>query len=735
AKMSSIRILLIVALFQYSLGAQKFKYPELRRDESVVDDYYGMKVQDPYRYLEDPDSEETTKFVIEQNKLTEEYLSQNSVKESIEKKLTEVYNYPKYGVPRRYGSRYFSTMNTGLQNQDVYYVQDTLDSQPQVFFDPNTLSEDGTVHLSDFEFSDDGELVALALNSKGSDWLTIRIRNVSTGEDYSETLEDIKFSAIAWTNDNVGFFYARYPKLAAKFRSSLGTETVQYGNQKLYYHRVGTNQSDDVLVAEFEDPLLLIGYFEVTENGNYLIIFPSKGSGETMVYYAALKEPMRTGIRGKLQVLPIVDSLANDYSYVTAEGSVVYLQTNNGAPNYRVVGIDLNKPEQMYWTTLIPEHNKNTLDWAYVVNEDKLVLKYLEDVKSRVEIRSLHNGTLIQHLQIPLGAVDSFGGKKSNTEFFFRVVSFLTPGIIYRVDLTTAPYEAKVFKEVKVNGFDPSSFTVKQVFYPSKDGTLVPMFIVHKKSLKMNSNANTFIYGYGGFNINIVPTFKPDRIVFLQNFNGVYAVPNIRGGGEYGQKWHEGGRLLNKQNVFDDFQAAAEFLIRERYTTASKIAINGGSNGGLLVGACVNQRPDLYGAGIAQVGVHDLLRFQKFTIGYAWCSEYGCSDNGNKTIFDNLYRLSPLHNVRLPLNDSVQYPAVLLTTGDHDDRVVPLHSYKLIAELQYRIGRSPRQTNPLLIKIQTSAGHGAGKPTSKKIAEYAEMYAFLVESAGFVFTP
>ncbi|CAL8083601.1 unnamed protein product [Orchesella dallaii] len=387
-----------------------------------------------------------------------------------------------------------------------------------------------------------------------------------------------------------------------------------------------------------------------------------------MVYYAALKEPTRTGIRGKLEIVPIVDKLENDYSFVAAEDSVVYLQTNNGASNYRIVGVDLNKPDQRYWTTLIPEHNKYTLEGAYIVNEDKLVLKYLEDVKSRLEIRSLRNGTLIQLIHIPLGSVDSFGGKRSDSEFFFRVVSFLTPGIIYRVDLTKIPYEAEVLKEAKVTGFDPSSFLVNQVFYPSKDGTLIPMFLVHKKNFQMNGNANTFIYGYGGFNINILPSFRPDRIIFLQNFNGVYAVPNIRGGGEYGQKWHEGGRLLNKQNVFDDFQAAAEFLIKERYTTASKIVINGGSNGGLLVGACINQRPELYGAGIAQVGVHDLLRFQKFTIGYAWCSEYGCSDNGNKTIFDNLYRLSPLHNVRLPANVTAQYPAVLLTTGDHDDR-------------------------------------------------------------------
>lgn len=356
----------------------------------------------------------------------------------------------------------------------------------------------------------------------------------------------------------------------------------------------------------------------VTEDGKNFLIFPSKGSGENMVYFASLEDPIRKGgIKGKLDVIPIVPELKNEYSYITSEGSIVYLQTNEGAPNYRIIGVDLNKPEPASWTTLIPEHKKNILNWAYNVDNDKLVLKYLVDVKSQLEIRSLANGKLIQQIQTPLGSVDGFAGKREDNEFFFRVVSFLTPSIIYRVDLTdsTGTYEAKVIREVKVPGFDASKFITKQVFYPSSDATLVPMFVIHKRDLPMNGNASTIIYGYGGFNINILPSFRSERIVFLNNFDGVYAIPNIRGGGEYGQRWHEGGRLLNKQNVFDDFQAAAEFLIKERYTNANKIAINGGSNGGLLVAACVNQRPDLYGAGIAQVGVHDLLRFQKFTIG------------------------------------------------------------------------------------------------------------------------
>ncbi|XP_037041818.1 prolyl endopeptidase-like isoform X1 [Bradysia coprophila] len=718
-----------------SVNNQRYNYPSVRRDESVVDDYYGIKVADPYRYLEDPTSEEVKKFIEDQNKLTDEYLGRNYIMPQIEKKILETYNYTRYDVPERYGDRYYFTMNNGLQNQDVYYVQNSLNDEPRVFFDPNTLSTDGTVHLSDITFSEDGQLVALGLSSNGSDWMSVRFRNTSSGMEYPDVLHDIKFSDIVWSKDGLGIFYACFPKSETQTTRSLGTETYQYGNQKLYYHRVGTRQGEDVHLLEFNDTELLLGAFDITDDGNHLLIFPEKGD-ISMVYFASLEELQLTGgFKSKITFTAIVEQLDNEYSYIGSEGSTIYLITNDGAPNYRIIAVDLNKPEPINWSTLVPEHEKNSLQYANIIDNDKIILEYLVDVNSRLEVRSLIDGKLIQVIDTPVGSVDSIWGKKSHNELFYRVVSFLIPGIIYRVGLTHTPYQPEVFREIKIAGFDASKFVAKQVFYPSYDGTLIPMFIIHKQNLVRNRSASALLYGYGGFNIPVSPAFSPSRIVFLQNLDGVYAIPNIRGGGEYGSKWHEAGQALNKQTVFDDFQAAAEYLINENYTTASKIAINGGSNGGLLVSACINQRPDLYGAAVDEVGVHDLLRFQKFTIGYAWCPEYGCSEDGNQTVFENLYRLSPLHNVRMPTDKNVQYPSVLLTTGDHDDRVVPLHSYKLIAELQYKIGREERQRNPLLIKIQTSTGHGGGKSTSKRISETADIYAFLVESAVFTYRP
>ncbi|XP_037050213.1 prolyl endopeptidase-like isoform X1 [Bradysia coprophila] len=727
----SISLVFAADLKTKSINNQRFDYPSVRRDQSVVDDYYGIKVADPYRYLEDPTSEEVKTFIEDQNELTVDYLDGISIWTQIEEKITETYNYTRYDVPVRYGDRYYFTMNNGLQNQDVYYVQDSLNDEPRIFFDPNTLSYDGTIQLSDTTFSEDGELVALGVSSNGSDWITVRFRNTSSGMEYPDVLHDIKFSAIVWSKDGLGIFYACYPKWETNStRSSLGTETYQYGNQKLYYHRVGTRQEEDVLLFELDDAELLIGALYITEDGKHIAIFPKK-IDNSMVYFASLDELQRTGrLTTKLKFTPIVDRLDNEYSLITSEGSTIYLKTNNGAPNYRIIAVDLNNPDPTNWTTLVPEHESNSLIFAINIDNDKIVLEYLVNVNSRLEVRSLIDGSLIQEIGIPSGYVDSMWGTKSHNELFYRVVSFLIPGIIFRIDLTHTPYKPEVFREIKIAGFDASKFVMEQVFYPSYDGTLIPMFIMHKQNLERNGSASTLLYGYGGFNIDIVPEFSPSRIVFLQNFNGVYAVPNIRGGGEYGTQWHKAGQLLNKQTVFNDFHAAAEFLIAENYTIASKIAIIGSSNGGLLVTACINQRPELYGAAVAQFGVHDLLRFQKFTIGYSWCEEYGCSDDGNQTIFENLHRLSPLHNVRMPTDKNVQYPSVLLTTGDHDDRVVPLHSYKLIAELQYKIGREERQTNPLMIKIQISAGHGSGTTDDE-----ADIYAFLVESTGFTFRP
>jgi prolyl oligopeptidase len=729
------KLILICSLFSL-VSSEVFKYPDVKRQDNVVDDYYGVKVNDPYRWLEEPDTKEVQNFVDEQNKLTETYINgPGSMIKDIEKDLTSVYNYPKYGVPRKYGSHYYYFSNTGLQNQDVFYVQDSLEGEPRVFLDPNTLSTDGTAAISDIEFSEDGNLLAYGVSRSGSDWNTISIKNVTTGEDFPESLTRVKFSAIAWTHDNLGFFYGRYPdEDTNSTQAADGTETTKNTNQKIYYHRVGTKQTDDVLVVEFvEHPKYLIaGGIQVSSNGRYLIFFPHDGAaGETLVYYVDLNGPLARGINSKLEIVGVIKELTNDYDYITSDGSVLYFKTNRKAPNFKIIGIDLNKPEEQYWTTLVPEHTTDVIRFAKVVNQNKLIVGYLSDVKSKLEVRFLGNGSLINNVPLDVGSIESYSGDKDDTEFFFKFVSFISPGIIYRIDFTQEHFVAKVFREVKVAGFEPKNFVTEQVFYTSKDGTKIPMFIVHKKDYVRNGNSPTLLYAYGGFTISILPSFKPDRIVFIRNFDGVLAIPNIRGGGEYGQKWHEQGRLLNKQNVFDDFQYAAEYLITSNYTSPANLVIQGGSNGGLLIGACVNQRPELFGAGIGQVGVMDLLRFQKFTIGYAWCPEYGCSDDGDKSHFDNLLKLSPLHNVRMPKNESVQYPAVLLMTADHDDRVVPLHSYKLISELQHTIGSNPRQTNPLMIRVQTNAGHGAGKPTSKKISETAELYAFLIHALKF----
>lgn len=726
---------LIPVILMFRFAECKIEYPKVRRDETVVDTYYGVNVQDPYRWLEDPDSEEVKQFITAQNKLTSDYVDL-PIRAEIHQKLSEAIDYERYKVPQKQGPRYFFYKNTGRQNQDVLYVQDTLKSEPRVFLDPNKLSEDGTTSVHGLSFSNDGELLAYQLQEKGSDWVTIRVRNVSTGVDFPEVLAQVKFSGVEWTLDNKGFFYARYPSVTKGV--SDGTDTDKVQNQKLYYHYVGTAQQDDVLVAEFPDhPNWILGDTVVTEEGNYLLILPSEGaSGEVLVYYASIAEPIKSGFKSKLDIKPVISKFDAEYEYVTNDEAVIYFRTNKGAPNYKIVGIDLNRPGKEYWSTLVPEHSKRVLQWAFSVNRDKVVIGYLEDVKSRLELRFLGNGSFIQNFPLEIGTVNSFSAKRTHDEFFFNFVSFLTPGKVFRVDLTKEqPYVGEIFKQNISPGVEESKFVVKQIFYPSKDGTQIPMFIIHKKDYVPQKNSPTFIYAYGGFNVNILPSFVPERVFFVQHFDGVYAIPNIRGGGEYGQKWHQGGRLLKKQNVFDDFQAAAQYLIDNEYTVPSKIVINGGSNGGLLIGACVNQRPDLYGAGIAQVGVMDLLRFQKFTIGHAWCSEYGCSDDGDKSHFDNLLKLSPLHNVRIPKDESVQYPAVLLLTGDHDDRVVPLHSYKLAAELQHKIGALSRQTNPLLLKVTTSVGHGSGKPVSVKIAEVADIYTFLVKSVGFKFNP
>ncbi|XP_058061295.1 prolyl endopeptidase [Anopheles bellator] len=709
------------------------QYPEARRDDSVVEEFHGVKIADPYRWLEDPDAEETREYVERQNEISKPFLDTCPEWKKLNEKLRKRWNYPKYSCPFKHGNKYFFFMNTGLQNQDVLYIQDTLNGEPKVFLDPNTLSTDGTIALVGSRFSDDGRLYAYGLSQSGSDWTKLKIRDVETGEDFPETIEHTKFVTASWTKDNKGFFYARYPAADGK---ADGSETAANENQKLYYHRVGDSQDKDVLIAEFpEEPSWRL-MPEVSDCGKYLLLFIMKGCKDMLLYFANLEKA--GNLSTKLDFVKVVTEFDSDYDYVTNENSIFSFRTNKGAPNYRIVNIDFDEPALDNWKTLVAEHPKNVLDWTTCVNKDRIVLGYIDDVKSMLQVHSLADGSFVSKFPLDIGTVVGFSGKKKYSEIFYHFVSFLTPGIIYHYDFATAagqdagtPVDPTIFREVKIEDFDNSQYTVEQIFYHSKDGEKVPMFIVQRKEQERKEHKPCLLYGYGGFNICVQPSFSITGLVFIDSFDGILAYPNIRGGGEYGERWHNAGRLLKKQNVFDDFQHAAQYLVEHGYTRHEKIAIQGGSNGGLLVGACINQRPDLFGAAIAQVGVLDMLRFHKFTIGRAWVSDYG--DMDEKEHFENLLRYSPLHNVRRPASEKEQYPATLVLTADHDDRVSPLHSLKFVAALHHAINGS-EQRNPLLLRVYSKAGHGMGKPTAKKIEEATDILTFMFKTLGLKLT-
>lgn len=595
---------------------------------------------------------------------------------------------------------------------------------PTIFMDPNTFSEDGTTSFGVTRFSDDGVFFAYGLSSKGSDWQTIRVKTVDEDHPLSskldEVLEWIKFSSIAWTKDHKGFFYARYPKPKLGDKVSAGTETEKVQFHQLYYHRLGTPQSEDILVIKSDENPEWMFSPTVTHDGHYLVVTISKDCDPVnLVYYADITK-LNENKEFSFEFVRLIDTFIGEFIYVNNEGQRFLFKTNHKAPLNKLIEIDLTQSDIESWKDILPESTeRRVLTDIKVVNHKFLAIVYNIHASEEIFLYGL-DGSLIQAIELPtFGTIMSISGNKEESEFFFSFGSYLLPETIYRYDFNDIEKCLKLFRRPEIKNYDADALVSERMFYKSKDGTQVPIYISYKKGLEKNGNNPVLLYGYGGFNISITPTFNPLRAVWMQNMNGVYAVANIRGGSEYGDEWHKMGTKENKQNVFDDFQCAAEFLIKEKFTAPKKIAILGGSNGGLLVGACVNQRPDLFGVGVAAVGVMDMLNFHRYTIGHAWTSDYGCADNAED--FEYLYKYSPIHNVK----ENVPYPSVLLTTADHDDRVVPLHSYKLIAELQSKVGSKPYQKKPLLIRIEKSAGHGAGKSTNAYIKEMLDIYSFI----------
>ena len=680
--------------------SNNFTYPPAQQLEQS-DNYHGVTVKDPYRWLENPDSEATRTWIKGQNKVTGEYLNSIAAKKKIQQRLTQLWDYEKYGSPFKRGNKYFYFKNDGLQNQSVLYTLNSLEDEPRVLLDPNKLSEDGTIALAGLSISDDGKWLAYGLSTAGSDWVEYKVREIETGEDSQDHLKWIKFSGASWTKDNQGFFYSRYDEPNEETK----LEDVNY-YQKLYYHRLGTEQAEDTLIYHRPDQKEWGFSGGVTEDGKYLIISVWLGTdSKNLVFYKNLEQP-------ESEVVELINEFEASYGVIDHDGDTFWVQTDLDAPRGKVIAIALDNPNKANWQEIIPEAPE-TLESVGILN-NQFVADYLKDARSQIKIFDL-DGSLVREVELPgIGSAGGFGGKREDTETFYTFTGFTTPATIYRYDMVTG--ESKLFRQPKVE-FNPDDYQTKQVFYFSKDGTKIPMFITHKKGIKLDGNNPTYLYAYGGFNISLTPTFSVSNLVWME-MGGIFAVANLRGGGEYGEAWHQAGMKHNKQNVFDDFIAAAQWLIENKYTSTNKLAIAGGSNGGLLVGACMTQRPDLFAAALPAVGVLDMLRFHKFTIGWAWCSEYGTPEEEKD--FKTLYAYSPLHN----LKEGTQYPATMITTADHDDRVVPAHSFKFAAALQ----AAHRGDNPVLIRIETKAGHGAGKPTSKIIEEAADKWAFLVDN-------
>jgi prolyl oligopeptidase len=695
--------LLVLGSFGFAASgyaqSNHLSYPATR-SVTQVDDYFGTKVSDPYRWLENDTSAETKVWVKTEQKFTADYLDKIPFRDKIKARYKEIMNYPKYFSLAKVGDYIIFAKNDGLQNQEAYYIQKGLKGTPEVFLDPNKLSTDGSISVGIDGFSNNKKYVAYHTNKGGSDWQTIHVMDIATHKTLSDELNWIKFGGSAWQGN--GFYYSGYDKPAK------GTElTVKNEYQKIYYHKLGDKQENDKLIYEDKDHPQMYIVSQVTEDERYLFIYKSKGGDATEIYYKNL-------VNGQKDFKPLLVGFDFAYSIIDNTGSKVLVYTNNGAGNFRVISVNIDHPEKKNWKTIIPEKAEK-LDAATTAG-GKLFTSYLKDASSRI-YKYTTGGKLIGQVKLPvIGTASAISGFKNDTTTLYDFASFTYAPSIFLYNIKTGT--STVFKKAhaKINTDD---YETEQVFYPSKDGTKIPMFIIHKKGLKLDGSHPTLLYAYGGFNVSTTPYFSTSSYILLEN-NGVYAIANIRGGGEYGEKWHKGGNLLNKQNVFDDFIAAGEYLVAKGYTSKDRLAINGGSNGGLLIGAVMTQRPDLCKVAIPEVGVMDMLRFQKFTVGWGWIAEFGSSDSAK--YFNYLYKYSPLHNIK-----PVEYPATLVITADHDDRVVPAHSFKFTATLQEK----QKGDNPILIRIETDQGHGAsGSSLSKIIEEYTDKYAFMFYSMG-----
>ncbi len=701
-KLNKLLLLLLLTGISHTMIAQKMKltYPNTQK-VNQTDTYFGTQVADPYRWLEVSDSAAVKDWIKAENKVTFDYLGQIPFRQKLKERLEKVWNYPKIGAPFKEGEYYYFYKNDGLQNQSVLYRYKDEKEQPEVFLNPNTLAKDGTVALSSVSFSNDAKYAAYSTSKGGSDWTEIQVIDVKTNKKLADVIKWVKFSGISWYKD--GFFYSTYT--APEEGKELEAKNEYH---KIYYHKIGYAQSEDVLVYENKDKPLRNFGAGVTEDERFLFVYASEGTSGNEIYFKDLS-------KGETNFRTLIEGFDTEPNIIDNVDGQLLLMTNHNAPKYKLVLVDPENPKPENWKTIIPESENVLTSVQYVGG--KLIASYLKDASTRIFVFDLTGKKLNEVILPAIGTAGGFNGKRADKEVFYTFTSFTYPTSTYKYNIETNV--STLYRKPDVD-FKFEEYETKQIFYKSKDGTKVPMFVVHKKGLKLDGQNPTYLYGYGGFNISLTPSFSITLVPFLEN-GGVYVMANLRGGAEYGEAWHKGGMLLNKQNVFDDFIAAAEHLIKEKYTSPEKLAIAGGSNGGLLVGACMTQRPELFKVALPAVGVMDMLRFHKFTIGWAWVVEYGSSER-NEAEFKNLFGFSPLHNLKA----GVKYPATLVKTADHDDRVVPAHSFKFMATLQEKQAGD----NPVLIRIDEKAGHGAGKPTAKVIEEWADTWAFVFYNLG-----